>query len=153
MNKTWHAYIGLALLVILAIYIAVALKGEPMEKLQLTAGYAAMVLVFGYGAVVLTALANGAIDLKNLIEEMNGGASMSRFQLLIFTFIIGFSFLFVTLKTGRLPAIPAEVLTLLGISASTFAVSKAIQAGLSDSGQEQADKDKPGKGGNGDGNK
>jgi len=55
---------------------------------------------------------------------------MSRFQLLIFTFVIAFSIflMIVSSKPMRFPNVPAEILTLLGISASTYAVSKGIQA-------------------------
>ena len=66
------------------------------------------------------------IDLKDLLSEANGEASMSRFQLLIFTFVVAFS-LFEIVEHGMVfPDIPAGVLTLLGISASTYAVGKGI---------------------------
>jgi hypothetical protein len=72
---------------------------------------------------------------------------MSRFQFLIFTFVIAISLL-VIVVSGTLPAfpkeIPAGVLTLIGISASTFAVSKGIQAG---SGANGADGSPPTTGG------
>ena len=52
---------------------------------------------------------------------------MSRFQLLIFTFVIAISlFVLVEANRGSIPDIPSGVLTLLGISASTYAVSKGI---------------------------
>ncbi|MFY9852580.1 MAG: hypothetical protein WAK26_01725 [Terracidiphilus sp.] len=53
---------------------------------------------------------------------------MSRFQLLIFTFVIAISlFELVEKRTdGNFPEIPQGVLTLLGISASTYAVGKGI---------------------------
>ena len=69
----------------------------------------------------------GKIDLSQLISEPSGDASMSRFQLLIFTFVIAISlFVLVEANHGAIPDIPAGVLTLLGISASTYAVSKGI---------------------------
>ena len=68
------------------------------------------------------------IDLSALISETNGDASMSRFQLLIFTFVVAVSLFYLveTRKDGTFPDIPSGVLTLLGISASTYAVGKGI---------------------------
>ncbi len=53
---------------------------------------------------------------------------MSRFQLLIFTLVIGLSFVLVVANTNKMPEISTQVLMLLGISGSTYAVSKGIQA-------------------------
>jgi hypothetical protein len=68
------------------------------------------------------------IDLSHLLDEANGSASLSRFQLLIFTFVIAVSLFFVVEKSPSvtIPDIPQGVLTLLGISASTYAVGKGI---------------------------
>jgi hypothetical protein len=53
---------------------------------------------------------------------------MSRFQLLIFTLVIALSLFLVVVSKMQFPdTIPPEILTLLGISASTYAVSKGIQ--------------------------
>ena len=70
----------------------------------------------------------GKIDLSQLLSEANGSASMSRFQLLIFTFVVAVSLFYLVEKNNeaRFPEIPAGVLTLLGISASTYAVGKGI---------------------------
>ncbi len=77
-------------------------------------------------ALVIVKIFTGSIDLQFLISEANGHASMSRFQLLIFTFVIAISlFKLVELK-GVLPEVPNGILTLLGISASTYAVGKGI---------------------------
>ena len=66
------------------------------------------------------------INLSGLLNEANGDASMSRFQLLIFTFVIAIG-LFEIVETGmKFPDIPQGVLVLLGISASTYAVGKGI---------------------------
>jgi hypothetical protein len=82
------------------------------------------------GALCATIIAwiwMGKIDLSQLISEPSGDASMSRFQLLIFTFVIAISlFVLVEANHGAIPDIPTGVLTLLGISASTYAVSKGI---------------------------
>lgn len=68
------------------------------------------------------------MDLSSLLNEANGQASMSRFQLLIFTFVIAISLFELVEKRpdASFPEIPPGVLTLLGISASTYAVGKGI---------------------------
>ena len=69
------------------------------------------------------------INLTTLLSEANGTASMSRFQLLVFTLVVAIS-LFILVERGGFPQgfpdIPNGVLTLLGISASTYAVGKGI---------------------------
>src|SRR5207253_6606553 len=63
------------------------------------------------------------------ISEPNGDASMSRLQLLVFTFVVALSLFLVIVATKPpdFPAIPPSVLSLLGISASSYLVSKGIQ--------------------------
>ena len=81
------------------------------------------------GGTILVLIWVEKIDLSDLINEANGRASMSRFQLLVFTFVIAISlFEVVENRKDSLPDIPSGILTLLGISASTYAVSKGIQA-------------------------
>lgn len=104
------------------------LPGSAEEKLAMGFGYALLILVFLYGIVILGKMASGAIDLRYLLGESGGGASISRFQLLIFTFVIGLSFFFVVATTKTIPDVPGDVLALLGISATTYGVSKGIQA-------------------------
>jgi hypothetical protein len=77
--------------------------------------------------ILLWKIATDKIDLEWLISEDNGHASMSRFQLLIFTFVIAISFVKLTEAQGYFPEVKSGVLTLLGISASTYAVGKGIQ--------------------------
>jgi hypothetical protein len=73
------------------------------------------------------------IDLSKLISESNGDASLSRLQFLIFTFVISLSLFLIVVGTHPYPAwpkdFPPEILTLLGISGSSYLVSKAIQVG------------------------
>lgn len=79
-------------------------------------------------ATIIVWIWMGKIDLGSLLSEANGQASMSRFQLLIFTFVIAVSLFELVEKRadGSFPNIPDGVLTLLGISASTYAVGKGI---------------------------
>jgi hypothetical protein len=79
------------------------------------------------GILVLLKIVTDKIDLEWLISEDNGHASMSRFQLLIFTFVIAIGFVKLTESNSKFPDINNGVLTLLGISASTYAVGKGIQ--------------------------
>ena len=81
------------------------------------------------GLTILVWIWQGKIDLAQLISEPNGSASMSRFQLLIFTFVIAISLFYMVemrVNPNGFPEIPNGVLTLLGISASTYAISKGI---------------------------
>jgi len=90
---------------------------------------------------IILLISQGKIDLSQLLSEPSGDASMSRFQLLIFTFVIALSFFLVVVGNGTAssadpschtcPAFPAQipgsVLALLGISATSYLVSKGIQ--------------------------
>jgi hypothetical protein len=130
-----------------AFAIAVIVPGDPKTKLVMTIGYALLALTFLFGMAILVEIIRGTIDLSALLCENGKGASMSRFQLLIFTFVIALSLFLMVVQNGTsFPKIPADVLTLLGISASTYAVSKGIQAG-SQQGQTSGN----GSGGAGDG--
>jgi hypothetical protein len=119
-----------ALAFVIAIWVP-APDHDPTKKVQLALAYAMLVLLFLFGFFVIAAIASGKIDISSLLTESDGKiskASMSRFQLLIFTFVIGISFFYVVLCNCRLPEVPNQVLTLLGISASTYGVSKGIHA-------------------------
>ena len=113
--------------------------------LEALAGYVICLLVAVIGLVVVWKIATGKIDISTLLTEKTGdtsGASMARFQLLIFVFVISLSFFLVVIsdikiaqaKPGdrdvpTMPEVPNGVLALLGISASSYAVGKAIQHG------------------------
>lgn len=79
------------------------------------------------GVIVLVKMFTNKIDLEWLISEDNGHASMAKFQLLIFSFVIAISLVRLVEATDKFPDINSGVLTLLGISASTYAVGKGIQ--------------------------
>jgi len=103
-------------------------------------GYLVCGVVGLFALVILWLMLKGEINLDLLISEKTGEASMSRFQLLIFTFVIALSFFLIVVSNagahagpaqsaakGGLPDVPGGVLALLGISASSYTVSKAIQ--------------------------
>jgi hypothetical protein len=121
-----------------AFVIAVFFRNEdPMTKVKLAIAYAGLIMLFLFGFLILAAIASGKIDISQLLEEKgadaaNGGASMGRFQLLIFTFVIGLSFFLVVLYKNDMPNIPTNVLALLGVSATTYGVGKGIQATAQD---------------------
>ncbi len=97
--------------------------------LGLIMGWVATVLIAGFGVIVLCKMAKGTIDLKKLVSETDdSGASLSRFQFLIFTFVISMSLFWIILvNTGFPDNIPKDILILLGISGGSYLGSKGIQ--------------------------
>jgi hypothetical protein len=147
-NGGKNGYVGaqvlmVVLFLVLAFIIGVWVPGDATTKLKMSIGYGLLVLTLLFGMVILVEIIRGNIDLKFLLSEGANGASMSRFQLLIFTFVIALSlFLIVANNPKGFPEIPANILALLGISASTYAVSKGIAAGSSNSAQNGGDPNK-----------
>lgn len=133
-HRSWLDWIPISFFILALIAVAIvyfSVPGSALERLTVVTGYVTLMLLFFFGLVVLFALVSGRIDLSQLVSEPGGGASMSRFQLLIFTFLIAFSLFLMVVSSKppmQFPKVPAEILTLLGISASTYAVSKGIQA-------------------------
>lgn len=134
-SETKYILMGVVILAILAAVLAY-LPGDKvsteaaLNKLKIATGFTLLALIFLFGFAVLVYIANGSIDLSDLLSESDSskGASMSRFQLLIFTLVIALSLFMVVVANMKFPdSIPPEILTLLGISASTYAVSKGIQ--------------------------
>lgn len=127
--KTIEFWASLVGAIILALIIAIWVPGDAQEKVTKSIEYAGLIIVFLLGFMVLAGIASGKIDISTLLTESGGGASMSRFQLLIFTFVIALSLLLIVVNNkSSFPDIPANVLALLGISATTYGVSKGIQA-------------------------
>ena len=103
-----------------------------MPQLALIAGY---IIVFFVGLVALVVVWNifiGRIDLRLLISEKDGPASMSRFQFLIFTFVVAMCLLVLTLESGEFPKLDPNILGLMGISGGSYLVSKGIQKGMNE---------------------
>jgi hypothetical protein len=145
-TKTTEFIISVVATVAVAFIIAIWVPTpdhDPTKKVQLALAYAMLVLLFLFGFFVIAAIASGKIDISSLLTEGSGEtskASMSRFQLLIFTFVIGVSFFLVVLCECKLPEVPNQVLTLLGISASTYGVAKGIHATTTDGDDSGAKK-------------
>src|SRR6266446_7201209 len=134
----WASLLGA---IIVAFIIAIWVPGEPKKKVVHAIEYGGLIITFLFGFMILAGIASSKIDISRILEEKGanstagGGASMSRFQLLIFTFVIALSLFLIVVNTGEFPTtIPPEILTLLGISATTYAVSKGIQAGSQSNG-------------------
>jgi hypothetical protein len=102
------------------------------QVLMLAGGFVFVIFAGLIGLLVVWRILKNEIDISLLISEKDGSASMSRFQLLIFTYVVAMS-LFMVVAAATPPslpkAFPAELLTLLGISGSSYLVSKAIQTG------------------------
>jgi hypothetical protein len=107
---------------------------DPVVLLEILAGYLILLFMAGVGLRLLYKMYQNEIDLAKLLCEPKAkddcAASMSRFQLLIFTFVITLSLFLIIVgtKPPAFPQIPDQVLMLLGISASTYAVGKGIAA-------------------------
>lgn len=96
------------------------------------------VILLGFAAIVLWKIFTGAIDISRLISEPSTDpanpnetqkGSLSRFQFLIFTFVIAGLYTILCIESGTLIEIPDSVLVLLGISGGSFIISKGIGAG------------------------
>ncbi len=102
-----------------------------MDAVKETFAWIIAVFLGLIGLAIVFQMFTGKIDLQKLIAEDDGKGSMSRLQLLIFTFVIAGS-LFLIIVSSVPPAFPAtippEVLALLGISGGSYVLSKGIQA-------------------------
>jgi IPT/TIG domain len=82
------------------------------------------------GLLVVWKILINQIKIDMLISDESGNASLSRFQFLIFTFVIAGGLLFLILNKSDFPNIPNGVLALLGISGGSFVVAKGIQSNI-----------------------
>jgi len=79
------------------------------------------------GIILLYKMLTDKISLNRLLEEPDGKASLSRFQLLLFTIVIISIYVSICLQTGELQEISNGVLGLMGISGGSYLLSKGIQ--------------------------
>lgn len=98
-------------------------------------GFAAFAgVIVAFAAAVLWKIIDGKIRLEGLISEpasIEGvdhkpKASLSRFQFLIFTFVVAGLFLMLSIEAGTFVEVPPTVLALIGISGGSYIVSKAV---------------------------
>jgi hypothetical protein len=119
------------MLILQAAQTALTQAEKTQTWLTFMAGWIALGFLGLFGLLILWYVFTERIDLSGLINEPTGEASMSRFQLLIFTFVIAAS-LFLIVSSATPPdfpkLIPQGILVLLGISSSSYLVSKGIQA-------------------------
>jgi uncharacterized BrkB/YihY/UPF0761 family membrane protein len=101
------------------------------EVLGLVIGWLLTVIIALLAAKILIKVWRDEIDLEFLISDENGDASLSRFQFLVFTFVVAMSlFYLIVIKTPPdYPSIPNQILALLGISGGSYVLSKGIQSG------------------------
>jgi hypothetical protein len=99
-------------------------------------------VIVTFALIVAWKLITGQIDLTYLLSEPadpnarrpadeppeTPKASISRFQFLIFTFVIAGVYLVLCLEAGQFVNIPENVILLLGVSGTSYAASKGIKA-------------------------
>jgi hypothetical protein len=96
-----------------------------MEGFPLVVGIVGTIIIGLIAFIVVWNLYTGKIDLSKLLSG-DDAASLSRFQFLVFTFIIGLSYLLIVIKTQSLPDV-SNVWALLGISGGSYVLGKGIQ--------------------------
>jgi hypothetical protein len=97
--------------------------------LGLVIGWILTIFIGLLAFMILWKIGKGDIDINYLISDENGWASLSRFQFLVFTFVVAMSlfYLIVANSPPKYPIIPKEILALLGISGGSYVLSKGIQ--------------------------
>ena len=116
-----------------------------MDIPKLVAAWIVVIFIGVSGLLVLFYMVSEKIDLKNLISEKDGSASLSRFQFLVFTFVIAMSLFLVVI--GKTPPnfptdIAPEIMALLGISGGSYVISKGIQKGAEGKNDKDGKNDK-----------
>ena len=99
------------------------------DYLGLAIGWLLTIIIALLAAKIIIKVWRDEIDLEFLISDENGDASLSRFQFLVFTFVVAMSlFYLIVIKTPPdYPAIPNQILALLGISGGSYVLAKGIQ--------------------------
>ena len=98
-----------------------------MNGILLWLGIGFLLIMGALCLMLLVKMWKNEINLSTLLEGENGNASIARFQLLVFSLVVAVGIFLYILEYKNLPTIPDSVLTLLGISASTYAAGKGIQ--------------------------
>lgn len=77
-------------------------------------------------AILVWRMWKNEIDLSQITSDGNGQASLSRFQFLIFTFVIAIGLIYLTIKGEAFPVLDQGILVLLGISGASYVVGKSL---------------------------
>ena len=109
-------------------------KGATAGDIALIGFVAFSTVIVAFAAAVLWQIVNGRIDLFGIVSEPDDvarvnrrpKASLSRFQFLVFTFVVAGLFLMLSIESGSFVNIPENVLVLIGLSGTSFIVSKAV---------------------------
>jgi hypothetical protein len=102
-----------------------------LQWLVFSIGVVLTIFIGGLAVLILWLIWTGKIDLRYLLSERNGKASLSRLQFLVFTFVIAMSLFYLTAIDRAFPDVPTEILALLGISGGSYVISKGIQTSTS----------------------
>lgn len=97
-----------------------------MDTLLSWIGFGFLLIMGALCIMLLLKMWTNQIDLSTVLDEANGDASMSRFQLLVFSLVVAVGVFLFILENKALPDIPQSILVLIGISASTYAAGKGI---------------------------
>ncbi len=95
------------------------------------------VIILALGLTVVRFIWRGKIDLTMLLTEISTDssgaqkqkASLSRFQFLVFTFVVAGLYFVLSLETGHLIDVPNGTLILLGISGVSYLGGKTLSSG------------------------
>ena len=125
--------LGFLLLVSVIAGIAVN-QGATAADIALIGFIAFSAVIVAFAAAVLLEIIFGTINLNGIISEAQDvtgpdgkpKASLSRFQFLVFTFVVAGLFLMLSIEAGTFVNIPNNVLGLIGLSGGGFIVSKAV---------------------------
>lgn len=129
MNQVSYFVLAVAGVSSLALYLGVT----PVDIAVV--GFSAFsAIIVAFAAAVLYKIIKGEIDLDGIISEPDDvakragkpKASLSRFQFLVFTFVIAGLFLMLSIESGDFVEVPNTVLGLLGLSGGSYIVSKAV---------------------------
>jgi len=103
-----------------------------MQTLALVMGWIIAILLGSFALIIIYDMFIGKIDLRYLICGADGDASLSRFQFLIFTFVIamGLFLIMVSMDKPTFPVVPGSILALLGISGGSYVTSKGVDASM-----------------------
>jgi len=97
-------------------------------------------IILLFGLAVVWQIYTRRLDLSYLLsepvlttgEDSKPKASLSRFQFLIFTFVIAGLYLVLSIEAGTLIEVPSGALLLLGISGGSYLVSKVESTNAAD---------------------